>query len=184
MDIRDATADDVPTVRSVAREAWKKAYADAVPESVVDTAVSEWYAEETMTRIIGDDEQVCLVAVDDGESEARSASDDASGVGNEPRAGIVGFAHGATDEGKGDILRLYVHPDRWHEGIGTALLEAVEGRLREMGAETTQAMVLADNEMGNAFYEERGFEKTGEAETNLDGTTRTENVYTVSRSSP
>lgn len=158
MEIRDATEDDISTIRSVARESWKRAYADAVPESVIDDAVSEWYAEETMTRIIDDGEQVCLVATDE------------DGV-------IVGFTHGATDDGKGDVLRLYVHPDRWHEGIGTTLLEAVEDRLSEMGAETMQAMVLADNEMGNAFYEEHGFEKTGEAETQLDGTTRTENVY-------
>lgn len=158
MEIRDATEDDISTVRSVARESWKRAYSDAVPESVIDDAVSEWYAEDAMTRIIGDDEQVCLVATgEDGE--------------------IVGFSHGATDGDIGDVLRLYVHPDRWHEGIGTALLEAVEERLSEMGAETMQAMVLADNEMGNAFYEEQGFEKTGEAETQLDGTTRTENVY-------
>lgn len=158
MEIREATDDDVPTIRSVAREAWRAAYSDAVPESVIDDAVSEWYAEETMTRIIGDDEQVCLVAVDDDEA-------------------VVGFSHGATDHEIGDVLRLYVHPDRWHEGIGTSLLETVEERLSEMGAKTMQAMVLADNEMGNAFYEERGFEKTGEAETQLDGTTRTENVY-------
>lgn len=158
MEIRDATEDDISTIRSVAREAWTKAYADAVPESVIDDAVAEWYADETMTRIIGDDEQVCLVATDEGGE-------------------IVGFSHGATDEELGDVLRLYVHPDRWHEGIGTALLETVEERLSEMGAETMQAMVLADNEIGNAFYEEHGFEKTGEAETQLDGTTRTENVY-------
>ena len=158
MEIRDATEDDVSTIRSVAREAWRAAYSDAVPESVIDDAVSEWYAEETMTRIIGDDDQVCLTAVDDDGS-------------------VVGFSHGATDDDVGDVLRLYVHPDRWHEGIGTDLLEAMEERLTEMGVETLQAMVLADNEMGNAFYEERGFEKTGEAETQLDGTTRTENVY-------
>ena len=159
MQIRDATHDDVSTIRSVARESWKRAYADAVPESVIDDAVSEWYAEETMTRIIGDDEQVCLVAVDD---------DDGA---------VVGFSHGATDENLGDVLRLYVHPDRWHEGIGTALLETMEERLFEMGMEKLQAMVLADNETGNAFYEGQGFEKTGEAETQLDGVTRTENVY-------
>jgi ribosomal protein S18 acetylase RimI-like enzyme len=177
MDIREATEEDVPTVRSLAREAWTEAYADAVPGSVIEDAVSEWYAEKTMTRIIGDDGQVCLVATgDDGE--------------------IVGFTHGATDNGErsdaprtsegqrsessgrdGDVLRLFVAPDRWHEGIGTSLLEAMEERLREMGADRVQAMVLADNEMGNAFYEERGFEKTGEAETQLDGDTRTENVY-------
>lgn len=176
MDIREATNDDISTIQSLAREAWTEAYADAVPESVIEDAVAEWYAEETMTRIIGDDEQVCLVATDDED--------------------IVGFAHGATDDGersdasrtsedslrsssgrKGDVLRLYVHPDRWHEGIGTGLLEAMAERLTEMGAESMQAMVLADNEMGNAFYEDRGFEKTGEADTRLDGTTRTENVY-------
>ena len=157
MDIREATTDDVPTIRSLAREAWTEAYADSVPDSVIEDAVSEWYAEETMNRIIGDDEQVCLVAVEDGT--------------------ILGFSHGATDDGKGDVLRLYVAPDRWHEGIGTTLLEAMEERLTELGAETMQAMVLADNEMGNAFYEDRGFEKTDEAETQLDGDTRKENVY-------
>ncbi|UPW01219.1 GNAT family N-acetyltransferase [Halorussus gelatinilyticus] len=161
MDIREATPDDIPTVRSVARESWLNAYADVLPESVVEDAVSAWYADETMTRIVGDDEQACLVAVDD-----RSGADE-----------IVGFAHGATDGDEGDLLRLYVHPDRWHEGIGTALLDAMEDRLTEMGADRVQAMVLADNEMGNAFYEDRGFEKVGEAETRLDGPTRTENVY-------
>jgi ribosomal protein S18 acetylase RimI-like enzyme len=160
MEIREATEDDVTTIQSLARESWTKAYADTVPESVIEDAVSKWYAEETMNRIIGDHEQVCLVATD-GES-----------------GDIVGFVHGATDdEGKGDILRLYVRPDRWNEGIGTNLLETIERQLTDRGAETVQAMVLADNEMGNAFYEDHGFEKTDEAETQLDGTTRTENVY-------
>jgi ribosomal protein S18 acetylase RimI-like enzyme len=158
MEIRQATEADVATIQSLARESWTKAYADTVPESVIEDAVSEWYAEETMNRIIGDDEQVCLVATDDGD--------------------IVGFAHGATDdEGKGDILRLYVHPNRWNEGIGSNLLETIERELTDRGAKAVQAMVLADNEMGNAFYEDHGFEKTDEAETQLDGTTRTENVY-------
>ncbi|WP_134671390.1 GNAT family N-acetyltransferase [Halorussus marinus] len=161
MDIREASERDVSTVRSVAREAWTEAYADAVPESVVDDAVSAWYADETMTRLIGDDEQVCLVAVEDRE--------------------VVGFCHGATRDTEGDILRLYVRPGRWNEGIGTALLEAMEERLTEMGMERLQAMVLADNEIGKAFYESRGFEKTDEAETRLDGTTRTENVYAKAR---
>jgi ribosomal protein S18 acetylase RimI-like enzyme len=158
MEIRQATEADVATIQSLARESWTKAYADTLPESVIEDAVSEWYAEETMNRIIGDDEQVCLVAVE---------GDD-----------VLGFAHGATDdEGKGDILRLYVHPDRWNEGIGSNLLETIERELTDRGAKAVQAMVLADNEMGNAFYEDHGFEKTDEAETQLDGTTRTENVY-------
>jgi ribosomal protein S18 acetylase RimI-like enzyme len=175
MDIREATEDDISTIRSLAREAWSKAYSDAVPESVVEDAVSEWYSDKTMNRIIGDDEQVCLVATD---SEAGTASD-ASGERSEPRVGdILGFVHGATDdEQKGDILRLYVHPDRWNEGIGSNLLEAIERELTDRGAKAMQAMVLADNEMGNTFYEDHGFEKTDEAETQLNGTTRTENVY-------
>jgi len=161
MEIREATESDIPTVRSVAREAWIEAYADAVPKSVVDDAVSEWYADETMSRIIGDDEQVCLVAVEGGE--------------------LVGFCHGATQDTEGDILRLYVRPDRWNGGIGTELLTAMEERLTDMGIERLRAMVLADNEIGNAFYESQGFEKADEAETQLDGTTRTENVYAKAR---
>jgi ribosomal protein S18 acetylase RimI-like enzyme len=160
METRRAAEADIATIQSLARESWTKAYADTLPESVIEGAVSEWYAEETMNRIIGDDEQVCLVATDDESGD------------------IVGFAHGATDdEGKGDILRLYVHPDRWNEGIGSNLLETIERELTDRGAKAVQAMVLADNEMGNAFYRGHGFEKTDEAETRLDGTTRTENVY-------
>lgn len=157
MDIREATDDDIPTVRSLAREAWTAVYADTDLEPVIDDAVTEWYDDDTMARIVDDDEQACLVAADEGE--------------------VVGFSHGATDGSDGDVLRLFVRSDRWGEGIGTALLEAMEAELVEMGADRIQAMVLADNGMGNAFYERRGFEKTDEAGTRLGDATRTENVF-------
>jgi len=42
------------------------------------------------------------------------------------------------------------------------------------------AMVLADNDGGNEFYREMGFEKTSEGVVELGGDRYTENVYKLS----
>ena len=77
---------------------------------------------------------------------------------------------------------MYVSPDRRDEGVGRALLAALEKRLREGGAERVQAMVLADNEVGNEFYRSAGFEKIDEDETTIGGETYAENVYRLAES--
>ncbi|WP_158055537.1 GNAT family N-acetyltransferase [Halorussus halophilus] len=164
MNVRPATQDDIDHVQSVARAAWKKTYENIVPENVIEEAVADWYGTATLSGIVESDQQVMLVAEDDEE--------------------IVGFAHGVTDDARddpskkeGDILRLYVHPDHWNEGAGTALLDAIEDELEAQGSQELHAMVLADNEIGNDFYEDHGFRKEREADTKLGRETRKENVY-------
>lgn len=162
MNVREATQDDIEHVQGVARNAWDATYEDIVPESVIEEAVADWYGTATLSGIVESDKQVILVAEEDGK--------------------IVGFAHGVTDDHdpektEGDILRLYVHPDHWKQGVGTALLEGMEDKLEAQGSEELHAMVLADNEMGNAFYEDHGFQKASEADTRIGPETRKENVY-------
>ncbi len=81
-----------------------------------------------------------------------------------PAEGIVGFAsvepeRGAftTDVTRGRVENLYVVPGARRQGIGTALLEAAEGRLREAGVDTVVVETLAANEAGRAFYRARGY---------------------------
>ena len=59
-----------------------------------------------------------------------------------------------------EIRTLYVTPDRWGEGIGTALLSS----LTETAPESSDRLVLEtfrDNTRGRQFYESHGFEQIG-----------------------
>jgi len=66
--------------------------------------------------------------------------------------GVVGHA-GATaggEDGTAILTSVYVVPERWDEGIGTALLEGVTGRLRERGFERIRERA---EELGGERYD-------------------------------
>lgn len=78
---------------------------------------------------------------------------------------LVGFATVSPERGalvvdidRALLSNLYVVPDRRGEGIGTALLEAVEERCLDWGVEAVVLEVLAANEDARRFYRERGYE--------------------------
>ncbi len=148
MNVRDATEADVPGIQQIAERAWAADY-DILTKETAEEAVRDWYSDERVrTEVTSDDSPV--VVAEDG--------------------GIVGFAHGVISqtEGIGTILRLYVDPDRRREGIGRALLSAIEERLAADSIRL-RATVLAANEAGRRFYQESGYEETGEAETVIGG---------------
>lgn len=67
-----------------------------------------------------------------------------------------------------EIRMLYVDPERWGEGIGTALLTESRDRLPD----ATRRVVLEtfrDNELGRSFYESRGFSRRGTTEFEVAG---------------
>jgi len=150
-EIREATAEDAPGIQRVARAAWHATYDDILgPERVTET-VDAWYDPDRLVEDdVRDSDRPFVVAV------------------RPPEAAIVGFAEAAVDEddeaGEEDgtddwhLYRIYVHPDVWGDGIGSALLEAIEGSFRERGVETLRVSVLAGNDVGVSFYESRGFE--------------------------
>ncbi len=60
---------------------------------------------------------------------------------------------------------LYVHPHHVGQGIGTALVEALEKIARSRGAETIS---LESSETAQMFFEERGYEATRRTTLPLD----------------
>jgi ribosomal protein S18 acetylase RimI-like enzyme len=142
----------VSGIRRVAAAAWWATYGDSLPETAIDGALGEWYGEATVERAVQDDEVVYVVADADG---------------------IVGYA-GATGDGAGPdtacLASVYVTPERWDEGVGTALLRAVAERLRARGFERLRATVLAENDIGRAFYDRRGFDPVDSHEERIGGT--------------
>jgi ribosomal protein S18 acetylase RimI-like enzyme len=161
METREAKHDDIPAIQEVAHRSWETDYPDVLSRETIDEAVEEWYSEERLAEERSSEDAVLLVVQDSG--------------------GVVAFSHAAWEEDSGDVLRLYVRPDRRQEGIGRHLLERTCDRLLARDVERVKAMVLADNDLGNDFYESMGFEQTGTATTEVGEESHRENVYVRER---
>ncbi|WP_114577380.1 GNAT family N-acetyltransferase [Saliphagus sp. LR7] len=80
---------------------------------------------------------------------------------------IAGFASVSMENGlfeldvaRGRLSNLYVTPAHRDRGIGTALLEAAEDRLRAEGADVLSLEAMADNADARRFYRANGYHET------------------------
>jgi len=136
--------------------AWREAYDGILPDGVRNAQPVDPTAEDVdRWRVrLGDPRADAFVAVVDG--GVRGFVDVRWGDAN--TKSFVG-------ENEAELKAIYVRPDSWGDGIGTALLDrgldALPDRIATIRLET-----LADNATGVRFYEARGFER-------VDATTRT-----------
>jgi len=70
--------------------------------------------------------------------------------------GAHGAAHRSPDQ------RLAVRPGWRRQGIGSALLDAAENRLKVLGAARIDAMVLDINDLGQSLWQARGYSRPGD----------------------
>jgi GNAT superfamily N-acetyltransferase len=75
---------------------------------------------------------------------------------------IVGCVHLALREGRGHLGMLTVHPARQARGLGKLLIEEAESWTREQGCRELRMTVITLRPELLAFYERRGFRRTGE----------------------
>jgi ribosomal protein S18 acetylase RimI-like enzyme len=143
--IRPATPEDAEAVARVHVETWRAAYAHALPaEGLASLSVTQ---RTEMHR-----RSPPVVAEVDGE--------------------IVGFVSGGpgTDpDTDGELYAIYVLPEHWGSGVGRALMQAGEERLRELGHQHAILWVLEDNPRARRFYEAAGW--------TLDGTRRSIEIF-------
>ncbi|MFA9503994.1 N-acetyltransferase family protein [Natrinema sp. H-ect1] len=158
MELRPATREDRSAIRRVARATWHDTY-DELDADTIDETIDEWYGDEALETALSKPGTAFLVAEKDGD--------------------IVGFTHGVVTEDEGDVLRMSVHPDHQGEGIGTGLYERLREDLQDFNMERMRAIDLASNEGGREFYEDHGFEPTGEDDVEIGGKQRREVVYTL-----
>ncbi len=159
MQLREATPDDVDDVKQIARNSLNSTYTDFLEESTIDDALEEWYGESFVDEL-EDADTIVLLVEREGEPIAFSQSD------------LVGDRHKT-----GRILWLHVDPDHRGGGTGVRLLVRTREKLLDEGAEGVQGLVLEDNEGGNAFYRDHGFEQAGQREVEIGDEVFTENVY-------
>ncbi|WP_436902464.1 N-acetyltransferase family protein [Halovenus halobia] len=135
--IREAETTDVAEIQSVATAGWRETYDEILAEETIENALAEWYEETGLRGQIENDTVGYFVA--------------------EVNESVVGYCSGSTDGSTAVLGALYVVPDRWGAGFGTALLERFERWAREQGCTDIQIAVLADNDVGSRFYEARGY---------------------------
>ena len=167
--IRPVRLDDIPDVVEVAGTAWCAAYRDILPGEVFD----QWSPAEVAERwreIVADPERTTLVV----ETRGRVR-------------GYVGFGR-ARDEDldparTAEIYGIYVHPQRWGQGLGWALLQAAYRVLTctasaarckclECGYRDVSLWTMRDNARARRFYERAGLGWDGQTKTSEQGLAR------------
>jgi ribosomal protein S18 acetylase RimI-like enzyme len=175
--IREATREDAPAIRRIASAGWHAVYGEFLGEDTVDRVLAEWYDPETVTRAVDDPDVVYLVAVSTAADDGPDAGDEAVTDPGTDDA-VVGYVSGKARSGRyGTGSSFYVAPDRWGEGIGSALFERLLDALRGEGVERVEFEVLAANEHARGFYERRGFEVVGRSTDDLFGSVHPVAVY-------
>ena len=73
--------------------------------------------------------------------------------------GVNRDADAGPDEG--ELRSIFVHPDAWRSGVGSALLEHALKALAEEGYRYATLWSFADNDRANGFYAQHGFARDG-----------------------
>ena len=157
--IRRATSDDITDIQRVARASWHEAYSDLMDDEDIDEMLDQGYSSEFLSAALDAREMTLFVAEDE--------------------YSVVGYVS-CEPPGEDEVgqVSIYVSPDYWGEGIGTQLLEKAETYLETQDATVLQDIVLAGNDIGNAFYQKH-FERTDETTVEMGDEEFDANVYTA-----
>ena len=134
--IRRARSDDADTLLAVQRAACVEAFPHIYPPDEYpfpDDGVRDAWRE----------------ALADLEVEAYVAEEDGNPVG-------------CVSVGDVFLRTLYVVPERWRSGLGSALHDLALERLRERGCREAKLWTLEENWTARRFYEKRGWTLNGE----------------------
>lgn len=151
--IRSAKPGDIHAILRIAERGWNETYGDFLSQETIESAMTEWYDPDTTRAEIEHRAGVYFVAEQNG--------------------AIRGYVSGGPSGEVSSVTlsAIYVDPDYWGDGIGTALLDEFEEFWRQRGYDTITLQVLARNEIGLAFYQKRGYDVIDGRETDLFGET-------------
>jgi GNAT superfamily N-acetyltransferase len=159
--LREARVGDEPAVADIHVRAWQEAYRGLIPDEFLDDLDPADRAERYAFDGDDPDAPTTLVAVQEGEDSGEV---------------ILGFATfcrsrdlDAPDHG--EVVALYVDPDRYESGVGRQLMAAARRRLWEAGFVDALLWVLDGNDRAVRFYEGEGW--------TADGATRVEEPYGI-----
>jgi ribosomal protein S18 acetylase RimI-like enzyme len=96
---------------------------------------------DAVAALLGRDPDAVILAEQDGE--------------------LIGSIIAGWDGWRCHLYRLAVRPAWRRKGVGSALLQAAEDRLRDLGAARADAMVLDTNDLGQNLWRASGYNRQG-----------------------
>jgi GNAT superfamily N-acetyltransferase len=152
--IRRERPEDAPAVADVHVGSWQAAYAGIMPDEVLARLnVAAWAQRRRDVGTADPDHPFLTVVAEEGER-------------------VVGFATAGPyrndqdaedpDPRYGEILSMYVAPDRWGAGVGRTLMAAVLSETAGHNWPELRLWVLEENTRGRRFYERAGLVPDGE----------------------
>lgn len=145
--IRKAIPSDAKQIAVVIVEAWRAAYRGLLPDSTLDGLSASETAARWAERIAKGRGHI-FVAERDGRVMGVMACGSSEDEDSD-RARV------------GEIHVIYVHPDEWRQGHGTALEGEALRCLRKDGFDEVILWVLRGNARAMRFYEAQGFAADG-----------------------
>jgi ribosomal protein S18 acetylase RimI-like enzyme len=150
MDVRRARPEDAHAIAQVHAETWREAYehvfgAERLASVTVDARLEQW-------------ERILTIGQSDVFVVAAAADDD-------PADGIVGFVSTGDSrdaDAEAELFAIYVLPDAWGSGAGSALMRAGVEAMRLRASGDAVLWVLDDNPRARRFYEREGWTLDGE----------------------
>ncbi len=144
IEIRRATAEDVPAVAALEQEL---VHGDAVGDPYLVREPSRHDVEEQLRKVVAGDWGICLVATHEGQ--------------------VIGYLSGGHKDsprwrpvGATEIHALYLRDAFRGLGIGARLVAAFVRWSERRGAEVVEVGAFASNTRALAFYEREGFRPT------------------------
>lgn len=139
MIIREIRSSDIVSVAEAHSAAWRVAFRGILSDSLLSdfggTALEQIWAE-----IICRPNRTNLVAIE-----------------SDRAIGFVGFQSAPNDSGEAEIIGIYVHPEFWRLGAGSALLSEAVIRIAASSARSTFLWTMNENRISQRFYEKQGF---------------------------
>jgi GNAT superfamily N-acetyltransferase len=138
---RLATPDDTRAIATIRVRTWQQAYAGLITQEALDRMDIEREARLRLERwgeFHADPRGGELLAEVDGEAAGWA---------------LFGSSIDADRPDDGQLFAIYALPRFWSAGVGHALLDEVEARLREAGFTRAHLWVLEGNERAASFYE-------------------------------
>ena len=132
-------ADDFTTAGRVLELSWKHSYQNVLPKSYLDRLTPERF-----TMAMRAEPEKTLVLFEDGVP-----------------AGVCMLGFSRHRPGYGEVIGLYVLPEKMGQGYGRKLLEAAVDTFRQEGCEAVCLWVFSQNENAIGFYQHSGFRQTG-----------------------
>jgi ribosomal protein S18 acetylase RimI-like enzyme len=137
--IRLAEPRDARAIAQVHVDTWRAAYPGIFPQETLD-ALDVDERERLWGRYIGVEDVAVFVAEQEG-----------------PIVGFASAGPASEVEHTGELYALYLHPDAWGTGIGSALLDTAVAWLAERWTEAVLS-VAEQNPRARRFYESHGWQ--------------------------